>query len=296
MPETIPFLDSSPAATAALGAAQVLYTDMDGTLLGPGGCLVCDDGGAPSLDAATGVTMLNSAGLAVVPTSGRNARQLLEISRMLGWRDFIGELGCVVCYDRCARKIYATGAWPEGTVAEGDTPYAVIERSGAFEALDEAFPGRIEYHDPWHRDREVTHMLRGNVPAAEAAHVLAGVGVAVDLVDNGIIHPPRTTLQGVTEVHAYHLVPAGVSKAAAVKADIARRGLGADHAIAVGDSAADIEMASVTALMVIVRNGLDDPALIAGAAGLTNVVATRGRRGTGWRELAEAWLAARQLG
>jgi hypothetical protein len=46
--------------------------------------------------------------------------------------------------------------------------------------------------------------------------------------------------------------------------------------------------------MVCVANGLDDPVLLARASGRANVAATRGRFGSGWRELAEAWLSARR--
>ena len=45
-------------------------------------------------------------------------------------------------------------------------------------------------------------------------------------------------------------------------------------------------------LMVLVANGLDSPAVVAEAARLGNVVATRQRQGHGWSELAHMWLKA----
>lgn len=296
MPD-VPRIDELPDVRERLARARVLYTDLDGTLLGRGACLLKDGSGAPSLDAAVAVTRLNAAGLRVVITSGRNAKQLLEVSRLLGFDDFIAELGCVRRYREGGRKVYDTGDWPDGILLEGETPYDAIVRAGALDRLQERFPGLIEYHDPWHADREVTHVLRGNVPLADAQAVLDALPMPVTLVDNGIIHPPRHTLVGVEEVHAFHLVPTGVSKQRAVAADMAERGLTRDEAIAVGDSAADEGMADAVGLTVFVANGLEDPVLLARARDRApgRLAATRGSFGTGWRELADAWLEARGL-
>jgi predicted mannosyl-3-phosphoglycerate phosphatase (HAD superfamily) len=294
MPDVIPFIDELPDLGPRLAAARILYTDLDGTLLGRGASLLKTGSGEPSLDAATAAVELNRAGRTVVICSGRNAKQLREVTRLLGWDDFIAELGTVRSYDRGARKVYDTGAWPSNATLDGETPYEAIVRAGALDTLRSAFPGLIEYHDPWHLDREVTHVLRGNVPVVEAqAHLDAGP-LPVTLVDNGIIHPPGHTLVGVSEVHAYHLVPTGVSKERAIAADLQSRGLSRDDAIAIGDSVADVAMAGAVGLMVVVRNGLDDEALVARARELPagRVAATRATFGSGWRELTEAWLAA----
>ena len=295
MHHEIPFFDELPDARERLARAKVLYTDLDGTLLGRDACLLKDGDGAPSLDAVTAVTCLNTAGLKVVITSGRNAKQLLEVSRLLGFDDFIAELGTVRRYREGSRKVYDTGEWPDGVRRPGETPYEAVVRVGALERLQERFPGLIEYHDPWHLDREVTHVLRGNVPLAEAQAVLDTLPMPVTLVDNGIIHPPRHTLVGVDEVHAFHLVPTGVSKSRAIATDLAERGLGRDDATAIGDSAADVEMADAVGLMVAVNNGLDDPVLVEHARERADarVAATRASFGAGWREFAEAWLEAR---
>lgn len=292
MPHEIPFLDQVPDLAARLGDARILYTDLDGTLLGPGGSLVRDSAGAPTMDGASAVVEVNRAGLPVVITSGRNARQLNEVSRMLGWRDFIAEVGCVRSYANGRRQIRDLGVWPADALLPGETPYQAIERVGAVALLQERFPGLVEYHDPWHRDREVTHMLRGKLPIAEAQELLDSLPLPVSIVDNGIIHPPSHGLAGVTEVHAIHLVPSGVSKQRAISRDLTDRGLERHQAIAIGDGAADIAMAESVGLMVCVSNGLDDPTLLAAAARNHNIAATRGARGTGWRELIEAWIAA----
>jgi HAD superfamily hydrolase (TIGR01484 family) len=292
VPGEIPFLDEMPGAAARLAAATTLFTDLDGTLLGRGASVLADGEGRPNLDAVTAITRLNAAGLRVVMTSGRNARQLREGSRLLGWSDFIGELGCVRSYDRGVRVVYDTGVWPEDATLLGETPYQAIVRVGAVARLMEAFPGRLEYHDPWHLDREVTHMLRGNVDVAAAQALLDTLPLPITLVDNGIIHPPRHHLT-CDEIHAIHLVPTGVSKHGAVAKDLAEHDASRSEAIAIGDSATDVEMAEATGLMVCVRNGLDDPLLLEAARGRADVCATRATHGSGWAELANAWLAAR---
>jgi hydroxymethylpyrimidine pyrophosphatase-like HAD family hydrolase len=292
-PRTLPLLDESPAAARVLRDARVLYTDVDGTLLGRGACLLADGEGAPNLDAATAVARLNGAGLPVVIASGRNAKQLREITRLLGWPDFIGELGCVRGYARGARVVYDTGDWPEGATLPGETPYEAIVRVGAVDLLRDRFPGRIEYHEPWHLDREATHVLRGNVPLAEAQAALDTLPLPVTIVDNGVIHPPKHGLVGVDEIHAIHLVPAGTSKQRAVALDLAARGLARGEALAIGDSAADVAMAGVVGLLTVVANGLADAVLLERARDFDNIAVTHAGYGSGWAELASAWLASR---
>lgn len=293
MPSAIPFIDEMPDLRARLARIRVLYTDLDGTLLGRGASLFKDGEGRPSLDAASAVLDLNSAGLKAVICSGRNAKQLMEVTRLLGWDDFLAELGCVRSYDRGARRVFDTGVWGDGAAGPGETPYEAISRVGALTRLQTAFPNRIENHDPWHVDRDVTHVLRGSVPLVAAQAVLDGLPLPVTIVDNGIIHPPRHGLLDVDEVHAYHLVPTGVSKPHSIAADLIDRGLEPTQAMAIGDSMADVAMADSVGLMVCVRNGLDDPALVAHARERSNVAATRESFGSGWRELVQAWLASR---
>ena len=53
MTSSPPRLADSADARLTLGRAQVLYTDLDGTLLGRGGSLVTDYEGRPDATAAT---------------------------------------------------------------------------------------------------------------------------------------------------------------------------------------------------------------------------------------------------
>jgi hydroxymethylpyrimidine pyrophosphatase-like HAD family hydrolase len=289
-----PLLSESPTALDALSRVEVLYTDLDGTLLGHGGSLLVDGDGDCSAATAEVIARLNSAGLKCVIATGRNRIQCTEIARLLGWRGFIAELGCVIVPDRGADPIYLTGDWPDDALGGGETPWEAIERLGAPAALFEAFPGRLEPHAPYHLNREATHMLRGSLDLDAAAALLGGLELPIEIVDNGIIHPLTTGLApDITEIHAYHLIPAGVTKAGAVALDLARRGLARERSAAIGDSAADVEMADATSVGVVVANALADSQVRDAAETRDNVYATEAKRGSGWVEAAEAWLGAR---
>ncbi len=293
MPHTLPYLDESPLAADVLSRARIALTDLDGTLLGLGGSVLIDAAGAPALTTVQAIVEVNRAGLEVVVCTGRNRIQAGEVSRILGWTSFIAELGCIVMYDRREPAEYLLGEWPDGVLLPEETPHQAITRLGGLRVLTETFPGKIEEHDPWHTDREVTHVLRGSVDRVAAQAALDTLPIPIDIIDNGIIHPPRHTLVDVDEVHVYHLVPRGTSKELAIRTLLARRGLTRDEAVAVGDSATDVEMMDAAALGILVRNALDDPRVLAATDGRDTIVATRAERGDGWAEFAHTWLAAR---
>jgi hydroxymethylpyrimidine pyrophosphatase-like HAD family hydrolase len=294
MTDTLPTLPESADAHLALSRAKVLYTDLDGTLLGRGGSLLTDVEGRPDATAATAVAMVNAEGLPVVAVSGRNVKQLRELARLLGWHDYIAEVGTVRVNDRGARVRYELGDWTPGLVEEtGMTPYEIIERSGAVAALLAAFPGKVEYHSPYHTDRLVTHALRGELDLGAAQAVLDTFELPLAIVDNGIIRPLRHTLADVRHVHALHVLPKGVTKVHAIQADLTERGCRRDEAIAAGDSVTDVAMAPAVALLVLVANALAQAEVRDAAAGHDNIVVTDGAAGHGWAELARAWLRAR---
>jgi hydroxymethylpyrimidine pyrophosphatase-like HAD family hydrolase len=290
----IPLLAETPAALAALSRVEMLYSDLDGTLLGFGGSLLVDGEGLPALQTAGAVARLNEANLPVVITTGRNRIQCTEITRLLGWRGFIAELGGVIVPDRGAEPLYFTGDWDASVLAPGETPFQRLERAGAVDALMRAFPGKLEPHAPYHLNREATVLLRGSLDLEEARGVLGELDVTVDIVDNGIIRPLSTNLHDVAEIHAYHLMPPGVTKAAAVALDLARRGLVPSQAASIGDAVTDVAMADSVALGVVVANAAADARVIEAAAARDNVYATTRKRGEGWAEFANAWLDARR--
>ncbi|MGH2738587.1 MAG: HAD family hydrolase, partial [Actinomycetota bacterium] len=63
---------------------RVVYTDLDGTLLGPGGSLFASPGGGITGRPAEAVAALHRAGVALVPVSGRAEVRVKEAARLLG--------------------------------------------------------------------------------------------------------------------------------------------------------------------------------------------------------------------
>ena len=290
----IPRLSEDPRAWEALARAKVAYTDLDGTVLGRGGCLLCDLDGNPTLAGAAAVAAVNEAGFDTVIVSGRTVPMLHEITRVLGWQDFIAEMGSIRGYRRGEEIVYDLGEWDPDAVTPEKTPYEMIEEAGAIRALHETFPGRIEYHTPHHVGREASHLLRGHVDEGEAQAVLDSLDLPTSILDNGIINAPQNTLDAVEKVHAYHVMPKGVSKSAAIAHDLDRRGLTRDEAVMIGDSLADLDAHSVVSHVILMQNALRSPAVRERGPSVENLSIVDGGAGDGWAEFARAWLSARQ--
>jgi phosphoglycolate phosphatase len=230
----------------ALPPVRVVYTDFDGTLLGPDGSLLTAPDGRPTLRAAGALVEARAAGITVVPVSGRRHGLLAMDARLIGLRDFVAEAGTVVCRD--GEVSYVWGQMPPGLAP---TPRQGLERVGALTALLQAFPDDLRIYDPWDAGRVGEFLLHGLVDVARANDVLAQAGAPwAHLVDNGATGgwPGR-------EVRAYHLMPRGTGKALAVAADLAARGLAPERAVAVGDSLEDATMAGQVGTYVQVANG-----------------------------------------
>lgn len=230
---------------------RALYTDLDGTLFGPGSSLFADSRGGVTTRPAEAVAALHRAGVAIIPMSGRTRAQVREVARILGARDFIAELGGLLCLDGEAEVVRSTG----GLTGSG-SPVEAMARSGAAATLLEAFPGRLEPHAPWaFEPREVTMLFRGLVDPDEARRVLdrAGHG-GLELRDNGVIGRRFPGVEA-DEVHAYHLLPRGVSKAAAVASHAGRREVPPEGCVVIGDSETEAEIAGQVGAVCIVSNG-----------------------------------------
>ncbi|MDR0346866.1 MAG: Cof-type HAD-IIB family hydrolase, partial [Coriobacteriales bacterium] len=258
----VTLLLTSKAARAQLAGVTHVYSDLDGTLFAPGGKLLANHAGEPSTATAEALVALKRAGIEVIIVTGRNGAQGNELLRILDLQTFIGELGCLVMegFGARARVTYNLGNWastvlasglPPGELPAATSPYQLIERSGVIERLYAAFPGKFEPHRPYPGERMVTHAFRGFVNGDKVAALLEQEALPLLLVDNGEIHPQQHTLIDCPEIHIYHLMPRGVSKASAVAADIAQRGLRPEQTLAIGDSKADIEMGEHTGSLVV---------------------------------------------
>ena len=225
---------------------KCVYTDLDGTLLGKGASLFRTAEGEFTLLAARALEACHRAGAEVVIKSGRRRAQVMEDARLMGQTSYIFEVGSGMVID--GELTFLTG---ELQPLEGRTIHAQIEETGAPALLLERYAGRLEPHSPWHANREVSHLFRGLVDAGEANELLGAEGHSgLRLVDNGEIEDG---------LHAFHLIPAVSSKAAAVSAHMRARGYAPEECIGVGDSAEDLDVASVVGRFFLVANA-DVPA------------------------------------
>lgn len=269
---------------------RCVYCDLDGTLLGRGGSLLHDGDGGVSLLGARAVEACHRAGAEFVIYSGRRQAQVSEDARLLGCTAYIFEVGCALVMDGEAE--YLT----DGLVPGDLTIHDQITESGAPALLLERYAGRLEYHAPWHRDREISHLFRGLVDVEEADDVLRAGGLGhLRLVDNGAIHRRSPTLQVEGAAHAYHLIPAGASKGRAVSRHMQARGYSRQDVIGVGDSREDLETAAVVGTFWLVANALErDPGLREAIAARDNVRVAEERHGAGVYEAVVTTLAERR--
>jgi hydroxymethylpyrimidine pyrophosphatase-like HAD family hydrolase len=267
---------------------RCVYTDLDGTLLGRGASLFRDAEGAFTLLPARGLEACHRAGVEVVIKSGRRKTQVAEDARLIGQTAFIYEIGCGLVID--GEETLLTG---DLQPHDGKTIHDLIEESGAPKLLLDSYPGRLEYHSPWHLNRDISHLFRGLVDAAEADELLDRHGFGnLRLVDNGVISPKESLQELDGPPHAYHLIPRQASKADAVARHMRARGYSPEECIALGDSREDLGVAAVVGRFYLVGNAVEkDPDIMRAAP--TNVEVTEARNGEGFYEAVIRTLAER---
>jgi phosphoglycolate phosphatase len=269
--------------------ARCLYVDLDGTLLGRNGSLLHDGEGGVSLDGVRAVQACLRADVEVVLMSGRRRAQVFEDARLLGQASFIYEAGACVVLD--GEEHWLTGDLQPGelTIAEQ------IEQSGAPAMLLEHYAGRLEYHEPWHVQREVSHLFRGLVDALEADALLVQRGHGnLRLVDNGVVNRRSQALAALDHVRGYHLVPKSASKASAVAFHRQARGYGREQTFGVGDSREDLACAEHVLEFWLVANALQrDPSLRAEISRHENVRIAQAGHGAGVYEAVVSTLVER---
>jgi hydroxymethylpyrimidine pyrophosphatase-like HAD family hydrolase len=266
---------------------RAVYCDLDGTLVGLGGSLLHDGEGRISTAAVRAAEACLRADVELVLTSGRRRETVQQPARLIGQGSFVYESGAVVVLDN--EEHWLTG---EFTPTDERTTYDLVEETGAPALLLEHFAGRLEYHDPWHRGRTVSHLFRGHVDALAADALLAEHGLEeLRLVDNGFAEAAR--MEGIDSPRAYQLVPRAVSKAAGVAFHRRARGYAPQECVAVGDSREDLGMAGVVERFWLVANALErDPTLRDALA--PNVRVAGGRHGEGVYEAVVTELAERR--
>jgi hydroxymethylpyrimidine pyrophosphatase-like HAD family hydrolase len=245
---------SAPSACYRRAAVRCLYVDLDGTLLGPNASLLTGADGRFSLFGVRALEACARAGVEVVIYSGRRQGSVFDAARLIGSSSYIFEIGCGLVVDGELEWL-TDGLVPTD---HGGSIHDQIEASGAPALLLERFGSRLEYHTPWSVGREVSHLLRGNVDLNEVAAVLEAAGLGwLRLVDNGVIHAVSEQAGDRRAVHAYHLIPAGASKARGVARHMRIRGFAPEDCIAAGDSREDLETATVVGTFWLVANALE---------------------------------------
>ena len=81
-----------------LDKVKVIYTDVDGTFV-HNGCLFCMRNGY-TLQNARAIFKLLEAGIDVVMTSGREKEKLKDTARLLGFQNYIANLGIEIVYNQ----------------------------------------------------------------------------------------------------------------------------------------------------------------------------------------------------
>jgi phosphoglycolate phosphatase len=269
---------------------RCLYVDLDSTLLGPGGALLRGADKRFSLEGVRALQACDRAAAEVVLMSGRRKGTVAENARLFAQPAYIYEAGSCLVLD--GEEQWLTGEYMPGSAG---SIHDQIEASGAPALLLEHYRGRLEYHDPWHRDREVSHLFRGLVDAADADALLAERGHGgLRLVDNGGVHRRSPDLVALDEVRAYHLVPRGASKANAVALHMRIRGYAPEEVIAAGDSREDMETATHVGAFWFVANAVErDPTLRDAIGGRANVRVAERSYGAGVYEAVVTTLATR---
>src|SRR5262245_26385846 len=178
-----------------------VYTDLDGTLLGRYGSLFRDSEGEFSMLQARMLEACSRAGVEVVIKSGRRESSVLEDAKLIGSTSYICEVGCLVVIDD--ERTELTG---EVETDEGKSLAETMVDRGIPDELFEHFDGMLEWHHPWHRQRELSLLFRGKVDVEEGNRLLAERGhTGIKLIDNGAIFAPMEGVEG--PAHAYHLLP-----------------------------------------------------------------------------------------
>jgi predicted mannosyl-3-phosphoglycerate phosphatase (HAD superfamily) len=272
-------------------STRIVYTDLDGTMVGPRGSFWHTANRHLTDGPATALLDLHRAGIPLVLVSGRTFEQVIEAARIFAADGAIAELGATVAWDAGRGLHRLRGEFPEGF---GDrTPTAAMAELGIVEELIAAHPGQLEWHAPWHASHDADALLRGRVDPLAVDTWLAERGAGwLTLKDNGALAATsRMTLDDdPLPPRVFHLMPRGISKGAAIAWDLERRGRTPDDAIAIGDSVSDLDMAPAVGRLFITANG----AAVDGMTGLIdavpNVTVTDGAMGEGWAQAVRASL------
>ncbi|MGY1600864.1 HAD family hydrolase [Geodermatophilus sp. SYSU D00815] len=272
-------------------AARIVYTDLDGTMVGWRGSFWHAADRSLTAEPATALLELHRAGVPLVLVSGRTHAQLVEAARLLAADGAIAELGALVSWDGGRTTQLLPGEFPERYA--GRAPMEVMAELGIVERLFAEHPGLIEWHAPWHASHTADAMLRGRVDPVAVDAWLAAQGAGwLTIKDNGALPATaRTTLAPeALPPRVYHLMPRGISKGAAIAWDLERRGIDPADAVAIGDSVSDLEMAPAVGRLWVTANGAAVEGMAELVGAVPNATVTDAPMGDGWAQAVRASL------
>lgn len=258
---------------------KIIYSDMDGTLVNTSGCLFETYDGKLSLEPAKAIMKVLKSKKDVVIISGRTRIQLKENARMLGFKNFIAELGCEIVYDLGRKMVYNPG---EIKVERNQLPLEKIEKMGIVQLIFDKFSGKIRYYTPWSENVETHPVLVGQIDVEEVDKFLEKQGFGfLKMRDNGEV-PPEPDFE---KPHCYHLLPKASGKRTAVQKDKAIRNLKREEIVGIGESLEDMEISPEVGVYFVVKNGVEtDPKVSKEIKQKKNVFLLEKKMGEGWAE------------
>jgi HAD superfamily hydrolase (TIGR01484 family) len=260
-------LSIPPTVIKNLKKVQVVYTDVDGTFV-TDGCLFRHRDGY-TLNNARAIYTLLTAKIDVVMISGREKEKLKETARILGFHNYIANLGIEIVYNQGEKFISNFGAdVPDHTALK-----RWIEESGVVQAIFNRYPGRVSFYQPWSDILRTHPLLIGELDYSDVSEFVDDTFPNLRIIDNGEVSPYRQFRRP----HTYHIVPAGIGKRSAVKIDRAERNLRRENLIGIGDSMEDVTLADQVAVFFLLDESV--------ATDLENVVRVDNHDGAGFSRI-----------
>jgi len=250
-----------------LDKVTVIYSDVDGTLVSDG-CLFCNREGF-TLRNAQAIYQLLSAGVDVVMTSGREKENLKGTARLLGFQNYIANLGIEIVYNQGEKVITNFGI----DVPDHQSLKKWIKNTGVIESLLETFPEKITDYEPWADILRTHYLMIGEVSNTDLDELFNKRFPDLRIIDNGEVSPYKQF----QKPHTFHILPKSVGKKTAIQADKKERDLETKNLIGIGDSLEDMSMADEVALFFL----LDDHLPIH----QTNIVRVSNSQGEGFSEI-----------
>ena len=224
-----------------LEKVKVIYTDVDGTFV-YNGCLFCTKYGF-TLKNASAIYDLLSAGVDIVMTSGREKEKLKDTARLLGFKNYIANLGIEIVYDQGQKVITNFGV----DLPDRDSLKLWIKETGVVAHIFKRYHGKVKYYKPWSDILTTHHLLVGELDFPEVSNFIDREYPEIRIIDNGAVSATETF----KHPHAYHIVPRQVGKKSAVAIDKRERSLKKENLIGIGDSMEDVTIADEVAVFFL---------------------------------------------